>query len=279
MEEKAKINGRRLRQSTLSHQPGRYEESQAYGKVCQAPIADNDKNDCNTVAHNIAERGPERGETLTEFLSAVTNDLDWGSPEPDEIGEPIEWCQITLCGQWILLLALCQYKAFAPATQLLRMKTTDIITFVGLYIHCHRETKKWAREIDRTPIERLIHVARGIWPGDDRTDTLKRPYLPTDVLWDSERKQAVTYLHQVGQRRFVDDVKVWRGSSTSFYTLPIEPEIMAACVVILDKGMGSLDVKKIELPQTKKSSTWLGGVHLECQDLAKCLAELQAYLP
>ncbi|KAK2007756.1 hypothetical protein LZ32DRAFT_541321 [Colletotrichum eremochloae] len=282
MEEGFKSHGRQLRQSTLSHKPGRYEESQAYGKSCQASKADNNKKDCQIVAHNIAKRGPEQDETPKESPLDVTNDLDWGSPEPEEIGEPVEWCQVTLSGQWIILLALCQYKAFAPATQLLRMKVADIINFVGLYIHCHRETKKWANEINGTPVDVLLQMANGAGASANETNILKRPYLPTDVLWDSEREQAINYLHQVGQRGFVKDVKEWRGHSTAFHTLPIEPEIMAACTMILDKGMGSLNVEKIGLPQTeraKRSLISLGGVQPECHDLAKCMAELQSYLP
>ncbi|KAK1596367.1 uncharacterized protein LY79DRAFT_509529 [Colletotrichum navitas] len=282
MEGEAASDGRKLRQSTLSHKPGRYEESQAYGEGCQAPAADNNENGYQTLAHNIAERSPERGEPFKEFLLDVTNDLDWGSPEPEEIGEPIEWCQITLSGQWVLLLALCQYKAFVPATQLLKMKIVDIIDFVGLYIRCHRDTKQWANEISGTSVEVLLEMAKGVGASADKTNALKRPHLPTDIFQNHEREQAINYLRQVGQQGLVEEVNKWRGHSTNFHTLPIEPEIMAACSVILDKGMGNLEVKKIKLPQTKKarkSLLWLGGVQSECHDLAKCLGELEAYLP
>ncbi|KAK2001787.1 hypothetical protein LX36DRAFT_733734 [Colletotrichum falcatum] len=280
MEEEVSSHSRQLRQSTLSHRPGRYEESQAYGEGCQAPTADNE-NGCQIVTYNMAERDPPQGESFKDFLLATTNDLDWGSPEPEEIEEPIEWCQVTLSGQWALLSALCQYKAFASATHLLKMKITDIIDFVGLYIHCHRETKLWVNEIIEAPVEVLLETARGVEANADMKITLKRPYLPTDMFWDDERKQAINYLHQVGQTGFVEDVGKWRGCSTTFHTLPIEPEIMAACTVILDKGMGSLEVKKIKLPQTKhtkQSPPWPGRVQSECPDLAECMAELQAYL-
>ncbi|EFQ33239.1 uncharacterized protein GLRG_08383 [Colletotrichum graminicola M1.001] len=282
MEEEAASDGRKLRQSTLSHKPGHYEESQAYGEGCQTPAADNNENSCQTVAHNISERSPERGKPFKEFLLNVTNDLDWGSPEPEDIGEPIEWCQVTLGGQWVLLLALCQYKAFVPATQLLKMKVTDIMDFVGLYIRCHRETKQWANEISGTTVEVLLQMAKGVGASADKTNALKRPCLPTDILQDHERVQAINYLLQVGQFGFVEEVNKWRGHSTTFHTLPIEPEIMAACSVILDKGMGSLEVKNIKLPQSNKarqSLLWLGGVQSEFHNLAKCLGELEAYLP
>ncbi|GKT45613.1 uncharacterized protein ColSpa_05794 [Colletotrichum spaethianum] len=212
MEETAASEGRQLRQSTLSHQPGRYEESQAYGvqvpawvhpspvfdhslpRQCsfpsvpldqpgradayvaarergeigremhdfsiddsdgegrQAPTTDEDENDDNTIEANISmthdrvERDPKPGESFKDYLLSVTNGLDWGSPEPEAVREPIKWCQVTPSGQWIILLILCQYEAFAPATRILKMTTPDIINFVILYIHHHRETKKWAKK-------------------------------------------------------------------------------------------------------------------------------------
>ncbi|KAK2059229.1 hypothetical protein LY76DRAFT_653532 [Colletotrichum caudatum] len=282
MEEEATSCGRQLRQSTLSHKPGRYEESQAYGKACQGSTADNNENDCQTVAHYVAEKGPGQETSFKDFLLDSSGDLNWGSPEPEDFGEPIEWSQITLSGQWILLLALCHYKSFAPVTQVLRMNIVDIIGFVDKYIQYHQATKLWANEISNTSVGVLFQMIKGVGVNADKTNNLKRPQLPTDILWENDRQLAINYLHQVGQPEFVEEVKKWRGYSPTFHTLPIEPEIMAACSVIRDKGMGSLEVKKIKLPQTKKpnqSFPWIGRVQSECQHLAKCLAELQAYLP
>ncbi|KAK2025490.1 hypothetical protein LX32DRAFT_503461, partial [Colletotrichum zoysiae] len=281
MEEEAASGGRQLRKSTLSHKPGRYEESQAYG-ACQGSTADNNENDCRTVAHCVAEKCPGQGKSFKEFLQNATGDLDWGSPEPEDFGEPIEWSQITLGGQWVLLLAVCNYKSFAPATQDLKMNIADIIGFVDQYIQYHRATKLWTNEISRTSIAALFQMIKGVGASADKANSLKRPRLPTDVLWGNDRQQAINYLHQVDQPGFIEEVKKWCGCSPTFHTLPIEPEIMAACSVMRDKGMGSLEVEKIKLPQTKesnKSFPWIGRVQSECQHLAKCLTELQACLP
>ncbi|GKT92915.1 hypothetical protein Ct61P_10765 [Colletotrichum tofieldiae] len=345
MEEAAAIETRQLRRSTLSHQPGQYEESQAYGvqipswvhptpvfdhslpRHCSFPSvpldqpgradayvaarerdeadeqkngfryndsdeehwraaqSDKDENDDDTMdgsistEHDIAARGPKHGESFNEYLLSTTSGLDWGSPEPEEGGHPIKWTQIAPSGKWVILLVLCRYSAFASATRILKMTTLDVINFVTFYIQHHRETKQWAKEVNEAPVAIVLQMAREFCLGIDEMGVLKRPYLPTDALFNAERDQAIRYLYQVGQSKLVEDITRWRGHSTDFHTLPIEPEIMAACVMILDEGKESSDVNKVQFPQTEQPSPWLGRVPSECQDLEKCLAELQAYLP
>ncbi|KZL80054.1 hypothetical protein CI238_08787 [Colletotrichum incanum] len=345
MEEEAASETRQLRRSTLSHQPGQYEESQVCGvqipswvhpnpvfdhslpRHCSfpsvpldqpgradayvgarergeidekkngsnysdsdeedwwAPKSDKNENEDNimegsiSMAHDLAESGLKRGESFDEYLLSVTNRMDWGSPEPEDVGQPIKWCQIAPSGQWIILLILCRYQAFAAATRLLRMTTLDVINFLALYIQHHRETKQWAKEVNEAPVAVVLQRVGEFWLGIGEMNVLKRPYLPTDTFFDAEREQAIRYLHQVGQDKLVEDVTGWRGLSTDFHTLPIEPEIMAGCIMMLDKGKGSLSASKNQLPQNEQPLLWLGRVPSKCQDLEKCLAELQAYLP
>ncbi|OHX00794.1 hypothetical protein CSPAE12_00371 [Colletotrichum incanum] len=333
MEEEAASETRQLRRSTLSHQPGQYEESQVCGvqipswvhpnpvfdhslpRHCSfpsvpldqpgradayvgarergeidekkngsnysdsdeedwwAPKSDKNENEDNimegsiSMAHDLAESGLKRGESFDEYLLSVTNRMDWGSPEPEDVGQPIKWCQIAPSGQWIILLILCRYQAFAAATRLLRMTTLDVINFLALYIQHHRETKQWAKEVNEAPVAVVLQRVGEFWLGIGEMNVLKRPYLPTDTFFDAEREQAIRYLHQVGQDKLVEDVTGWRGLSTDFHTLPIEPEIMAGCIMMLDKGKGSLSASKNQLPQNEQPLLWLGRVPSKCQDL------------
>ncbi|OBR09035.1 hypothetical protein CH63R_07800 [Colletotrichum higginsianum IMI 349063] len=222
--------------------------------------------------------GPERGQSFKDFYLSVTNDLDWGSPEPEDIEKRIEWREVAHSGQWIILSVLCQYKTFASAIRTLQMTTPDVINFVTLYIKFHRATKLWAKKIDETSVSDLLRKSGEHWPGVDEMDDYTRPRLPTDVLENPDREEAIKYLRQVGQEEAVEDIDEWRGLSTDFHTLPIEPEIMARVVVILDEEEGFLGADNTHSLPDGHHLSWIGSGPSVCQDLAKCLGELQVYL-
>ncbi|WQF83503.1 hypothetical protein CDEST_08517 [Colletotrichum destructivum] len=222
--------------------------------------------------------GPKRGQSFKDFYLSLTNDLDWGSPEPEDIEKRLEWREISHSGQWIILSVLCQYKTFASAVRTLQMTTPDVINFVTLYIKFHRATKLWAKKIEETSVSDLLRKSGEHWPGVDEMDDYTRPHLPTDVLENTDREEVIRYLRQVGQEEAVEDIDEWRGLSTDFHTLPIEPEIMAGVVVILDEGEGLLGADNTHPLQDGQHFSWIESGPSVFQDLAKCLGELRIYL-
>ncbi|TQN72118.1 hypothetical protein CSHISOI_03385 [Colletotrichum shisoi] len=247
-------------------------------------MADEENSNTGAMESNISMAqvgsivGPKRGQSFKDFYLSVTNDLDWGSPEPEDIQERLEWREVSHSGQWIILSVLCQYKTFASAIRTLQMTTPDVINFVTLYIKFHRATKLWAKKIDETSVSDLLRKSGEHRPGLDEMDDYTRPHLPTDVLESPDREEAIKYLRQVGQEEAVEDIDEWRGLSTDFHTLPIEPEIMAGVVVILDEGERFLGADNTHPLQDGQHLCGIESGPSVCQDLAKCLGELRIYL-
>ncbi|KAJ0167722.1 hypothetical protein CTA2_695 [Colletotrichum tanaceti] len=232
-----------------------------------------------SMAHDSSVVGPKRGQSFKEFWLSATNDLDWGSPEPEDVEKPLEWREVSNSGQWIILSVLCQDKTFASVIRTLQMTTPDVINFVTLYIKFHQATKLWAKKIDETSVSDLLRKSGENWTGvDEMEDYTRRPQLPTDILENPAREEAIRYLRQIGQEEAIEDIDEWRGISTEFHPLPIEPEIMAGVLMILDEVEDFLGAANTNLPQYGQHLPWIESGPSACQDLAKCLEELRTYL-
>ncbi|OHE95707.1 hypothetical protein CORC01_08991 [Colletotrichum orchidophilum] len=241
------------------------------------------------TTHESNGRALQRGESFKDFHMASTNSIDWGSPEPFDgllgtKGNPangyiIEWSQVSHGAQWALFQVLCEAETFASAAKNLKLTTLEVIKFVMSYVQYHREIKAWAKMTDEIDVFELLELTSGRLPPSDGMKVLHRPYLPTDTLKHHEYEQGCRYLNQVGQSEHVKGLDGCRGVSRDFHVLPIEPEIMATCIAILDKGNRDLTLNNVDAPHNNQPQPWHGQFGPADQELVNRLMEIQAYLP
>ncbi|KXH47198.1 hypothetical protein CSIM01_06480 [Colletotrichum simmondsii] len=216
-----------------------------------------------------------KGEDEGEGLS--TN-MDWGSPEPGEV-EPIAWAHLGHGAQWVLLEVLCDSKTFASATRALGLTTPDVIDFVVAYVQYHRQIQEWAETCDQMGASELLDLIHGQGPSRDSVNVLHQPDLPTHTIKPDEYKKACQYLRQTGLGEHIRGLEKCRGISEGFLQIPIEREILASCIAILEKGKNGSDVHAIDNPIHSGPQTWLYQYDEKHHELVKRMLQIQPYLP
>ncbi|KAK1447697.1 hypothetical protein CMEL01_09536 [Colletotrichum melonis] len=216
-----------------------------------------------------------KGEDEGEGLS--TN-MDWGSPEPGEV-EPIAWAHLGHGAQWVLLEVLCDSKTFASATRALGLTTPDVIDFVVAYIQYHRLIQGWAETCDKMGVSELLDLIHGQGPSRDGVNFLHQPDLPTHTIKPDEYERACQYLCQTGLGEHIRGLEKCRGISEGFLQIPIEREILASCIAILEKGKNGPGVHDIDNTSHNESQTWHDQYDEKYHELMNRVLQIQAYLP
>ncbi|KAG7043863.1 hypothetical protein JMJ77_0011685 [Colletotrichum scovillei] len=216
-----------------------------------------------------------KGEDEGEGLS--TN-MDWGSPEPGEV-EPIAWAHLGHGAQWVLLEVLCDSKTFASATRALGLTTPEVIDFVVVYIQYHRQIQEWAETCDQMSASELLDLIHGQGPSRNGVNVLHQPDLPTHTIKPDEYKKACQYLRQTGLGEHIRGLGKCRGISEGFLQIPIEREILASCIAILENGKNGSDVHDIDNTSHNGRQTWHDQYDEKHRELVKRVLQIQAYLP
>ncbi|KAK1713084.1 hypothetical protein BDP67DRAFT_385130, partial [Colletotrichum lupini] len=208
----------------------------------------------------------------------LSTNMDWGSPEPGEV-EPIAWAHLSHGAQWVLLEVLCDSKTFASATRALGLTTPDVIDFVVAYIQYHRLIQGWAETCDKMGVSELLDLIHGQGPSRDGVNFLHQPDLPTHTIKPDECERACQYLCQTGLGEHIRGLEKCRGISEGFLQIPIEREILASCIAILEKGKNGPNVHDIDNPSHNGSQTWHDQYDEKYHELVNRVLQIQAYLP
>ncbi|KAF9870317.1 hypothetical protein CkaCkLH20_12164 [Colletotrichum karsti] len=240
-----------------------------------------------------------RGESFKDFNLAVTQGLDWGSPEPEPEPEPEpqlpgiygfdrenifhpeveappdDWSKIGVGVQWVIIATLCQAYPFSVAVQKLQLTTRQITTFVQTYIRCNEKIIEWCDKIDRTPVSDLIRSAEERSMSVDYYMQLARPELPTDIMFRFQLEQARGFLRKIRHGALVEILGRWRGTSTSFVELPIHPDILDTCRSMLyrERPINLQDFRPIK---ERLPTPWLERLH-DTTDFHNGLAHFHDY--
>ncbi|KAF6813714.1 hypothetical protein CSOJ01_04440 [Colletotrichum sojae] len=194
--------------------------------------------------NEFISRGPKRGESFKEFSLAVTNDLDWASPEPEEqlkpqkkllgtsmfaVSQEISWSELSEGVQWVLIATACQSHPFSLATQLLQLTSDQCNSFVQKYIRYSDADALWSKKLEQMPVSDLLQYSRGDHLSVDQSGDLSRPALPTDLITEHDLHRARAYLINIRREDLCQALRDWRGTSRAFVVLPINANIITKC--------------------------------------------------
>ncbi|KAK1728912.1 uncharacterized protein BDZ83DRAFT_562310, partial [Colletotrichum acutatum] len=205
-------------------------------------------------------------------------DMDWGSPESGEV-EPISWAHLSHGAQWVLLEAVCESESFASATRALGLITPDVIDFVVAYIQYHRQIQEWSETCDKMDTSELLDLIHSQGPPRDGMNVLHQPDLPTHTIQPDEYEKSCQYLRQSGLGEYIQVLQKCRGISEGFLQIPIEREILASCIAILEKGKNSSDLHDIDIPSYNGPPHWHDQFNEKHHELVNRLIQIQAYFP
>ncbi|KAJ0319488.1 hypothetical protein COL5a_010196 [Colletotrichum fioriniae] len=204
--------------------------------------------------------------------------MDWGSPEPGEV-EPIAWAHLGHGAQWVLLEVICESETFASATRALGLTTPEVIDFVVVYIQYHRQVQEWAEMCDKMHASELLGLIHGQVPPRDGMNVLHQPDLPTHTIKPNEYEKACQYLRQIGLGECIQALEKCRGISEGFLQIPIEREILASCIAILEKGKSGSDLHDIDIPRYNGLQPLHNQFDEKHYELVNLVMHIQAYLP
>ncbi|KXH67125.1 hypothetical protein CSAL01_06223 [Colletotrichum salicis] len=202
--------------------------------------------------------------------------MDWGSPGE---GESIAWAHLSHGAQWILLEVLCGSQSFALAARALGLTTPEVITFVVSYIQHHREIQAWSKTCDEMDLSELLNQIHERAPPRDGMNVLNQPFLPTHTIKHDEYEEAYQYLRQIGLGEHIRGLERCRGVSEGFLEIPIEREILAACIAILEKGTKDSALHDVDTQTHDGPQPWHDQFDPKHHELVNRMIQIQAYLP
>ncbi|KAL2876397.1 hypothetical protein SGCOL_008397 [Colletotrichum sp. CLE4] len=201
--------------------------------------------------------------------------MDWGSPGE---GESIAWSHLSHGAQWILFEVICGSQSFALAARALGLTTPEVITFVVSYIQHHREIQAWAKTCDGMDPSELLDQIHERAPPRDGLKVLNQPFLPTQTIKHDEYEKAYQYLRQIGQGEHIRGLERCRGISEGFLEIPIEREILAACIAILEKGTKDSALHDVDTQTHDGPQPWHDQFDPKHYELMNRMIQIQAYL-
>ncbi|KAF6840903.1 hypothetical protein CPLU01_00899 [Colletotrichum plurivorum] len=229
--------------------------------------------------NEFISRGLNRGESFKEFSLAVTNDLDWASPEPEEqpkpqekilgmsmfaVSQDISWSELSEGVQWVLIATACQSRPFSLVTQLLRLTSDQCNSFVQNYIRYSDADALWSKKVEQMPVSDLLQYSRGDHLSTDQSGNLNRPALPTDLVTEHDLDRARAYLIKIRREDLCLPLRDWRGTSRAFVVLPINAEIIIKCRSAMTTATAHHPPSDFHCTQVQKPSPKRGfslGIH------------------